>query len=142
MAAAATTRQATTDEFGAFKVTEVPVGPLHLFVDGSPLTDGDYPTLSYNVVTVSGVDNPMPMPIFMVKLNPDTKVFAGNEDVAVTLPELPGFELSIPAGSVTFPDSKKEGFISVTAVNANTVPMTPPNGTQPQVIVNFSVEGF
>ncbi len=137
-----TSRQATADASGKFTITEVPVGPVHLLVDGSTTTvEGEYPTLSYNLVTVSGVENPLPAPVYMVKLNTENAVFAGNEDVELTLPEVPGFKLEVPAGSVTFPDGSKEGFLSVTVVNSNKVPMAPPNGMQPQFIVTIQPTG-
>lgn len=137
-----TTRQAVTGADGKFTLTEAPVGPVHLVVDGSTIEgDGEYPTLSYNIVTVSGVDNPLNAPVYMVKLNTASKQYAGLEDVAITLDEIPGFKLEIPAGSVTFPDGSKEGYVSVTVVNSSKVPMAPPNGMQPQFIVTIQPTG-
>lgn len=137
-----TTRQAVAEQSGQFKITNVPVGPVHLIADGSTATvDGEFPALSYNIVTVSGVDNPLAAPIYMVKLNTKNAVYAGLKDVEVTLDEVPGFKLEIPKGSVTFPDGSKEGQISVTAVNANKIPMAPPNGMQPQFIVTIQPTG-
>lgn len=137
-----TTRQAVADARGAFKIDQVPVGPVHLLIDGSTATaEGEYPTLSQNIVTVSGVDNPLAAPIYLVKLNTENSVYAGLEDVEITLAEVPGFKLEIAAGSVTFPDGSKEGNISVTTVNASKVPMAPPNGMQPQFIVTIQPAG-
>ena len=137
-----TTRQAIVDEEGRFTITEAPVGPVHLIVDGSTTTvEGEYPALSYNLVTVSGAKNPMAAPIYMVKLNTENAVWAGEEDVALTLPEVPGFKLEVPAGSVTFPDGSREGMVSVTVVNSSKVPMAPPNGMQPQFIVTIQPTG-
>ena len=137
-----TTRQAVVDAKGQFTIQNVPVGPVHLIADGSTATvDGEFPSLSYNIVTVSGVNNPLASPIYMVKLNTLNAVYAGLKDVEVTLDEVPGFKLEIPKGSVTFPDGSKEGRISVTAVNANKIPMAPPNGMQPQFIVTIQPTG-
>lgn len=137
-----TTRQAKTDAEGIFKITEAPVGPVHLIIDGSTTTaEGEYPTLTQNIVTVSGVDNPLAAPVYMVKLNTDNAVWAGKEDVAITLPEVPGFKLEIEKDSVTFPDGSREGQVSVTTVNASKVPMAPPNGMQPQFIVTIQPTG-
>ncbi len=77
----------------------------------------------------------------MVKLDTANAVTVGDEDVEYTVPELPGFKLSVKAGSVTFPDGSKSGQLSVTAVNANKVPMPPPNGMQPQFIVTIQPAG-
>ncbi len=137
-----TTRQAVADAQGQFTITQAPVGPVHLIVDGSTTTvAGEYPNLSYNIVTVSGVENPLSAPIYMVKLNQQNAKYAGLEDVEVTLDEVPGFKLTVPAGSVTFPDGSREGWISVTVVNAAKVPMAPPNGMQPQLIVTIQPTG-
>lgn len=137
-----TTRQAVADSAGQFEITEVPVGPVHLLADGSTATvEGEWPTLSYNLVTVAGAVNPLPAPIYIVKLDTENAVTVGDEDVEYTLPEIPGFKLTVKAGSVTFPDGSKSGQISVTTVNANKVPMPPPNGMQPQFIVTIQPAG-
>lgn len=137
-----TTRQAKTNAQGVFKITEAPVGPVHLVIDGSTTTaEGEYPTLSQNIVTVSGVDNPLAAPVYMVKLNTESAVWAGKEDVEVTLKDVPGFKLEVAKDSVTFPDGSREGQVSVTAVNSSKVPMAPPNGMQPQFIVTIQPTG-
>jgi len=136
------TRQAVSDEQGQFTITETPVGPVHLLVEGSTTSVvGEWPSLSYNLVTVPGADNPLPAPIFLVKIDTENAVFVGREDKVVTHPELPGFELKVKAGSVTFPDGSKEGNLSITRVNANKIPMPPPNGMQPQLIVTIQPHG-
>jgi RHS repeat-associated protein len=137
-----TTRQGIADAEGQFVITEAPVGPVHLLVDGSTTTaTGDYPTLSYNLVTVAGVDNPLNAPIYLVALNTANARQVGDEDIEFTLPEVPGFKLEVAAGSVTFPDGAKSGLLSVTPVNANKIPMAPPNGMQPQFIVTIQPAG-
>ncbi|MBR9911258.1 MAG: hypothetical protein GYB33_12995 [Gammaproteobacteria bacterium] len=135
-------RQAVTDDEGQFEITEAPIGPVHLIADGSTATvEGEFPSLSYNIVTVAGVDNPLSAPIYMIKLDTDGAVYAGPEDVALTLSSYPGFKLEIARNSVTFPDGSKEGLISVTPVNAAKVPMAPPNGMQPRFIVTIQPTG-
>lgn len=137
-----TDRTAFTDQQGQFTITQAPVGPVHLIVDGSTTTAfGEYPTLSYHIVTVSGVDNPISGPVYMVKLDTDNGVYAGKEDVVLTLDNFPGFKLEIAKDSVTFPDGSREGIVSVTSVNASKVPMAPPNGMQPQFIVTIQPVG-
>jgi len=135
-------RQAVTDAQGQFEITEVPVGPVHLIADGSTTTiEGEFPSLSYNLVTISGVDNPLSAPIYMVKIDTENAVYAGLEDASLELDEFPGFKLEISKGSVTFPDGSKEGLISATPVNSSKVPMAPPNGMQPQFIVTIQPTG-
>ncbi|MCQ8186487.1 carboxypeptidase-like regulatory domain-containing protein [Parvularcula maris] len=135
-------RQAVADAEGQFEITGAPVGPVHLIADGSTATvDGEWPNLSYNIVTVSGAVNPLPAPIYMVKLDTENAQMVGLEKVEYTLDEVPGFKLTVEEGSVTFPDGAKSGLLSVTPVNANKVPMAPPNGMQPQLIVTIQPAG-
>ena len=137
-----TDRTATTNQQGRFNIEQAPVGPVHIIVDGSTATVlGEFPALSYHLVTVSGVDNPMSAPVYMVKLDTENGVMAGKEDVVLTLDNFPGFKLEIAKDSVTFPDGSREGIVSVTSVNASKVPMAPPNGMQPQFIVTIQPVG-
>jgi hypothetical protein len=106
--------------------------------DGSTASGpGEYPSLSYNLVTVPGVDNPLSAPIYMVRLDTEHAVLAGPTDVALELPGYPGFKLEIAKDGVTFPDGSRTGLVSVTSVNSSAVPMVPPNGMQPQFIVSI-----
>lgn len=137
-----TGRQDVTDAQGQFKIEQVPIGPVHLVADGSTATaEGEFPTLSYNIVTIPGVDNPLSAPIYMVKLNTEEAALAGPTDVVLTLASNPGFKLEIARNSVTFPNGDREGLISVTSVNSSKVPMAPPNGMQPQFIVTIQPAG-
>jgi len=137
-----TSRQAKSDWQGRFEITEAPVGPVHLVADGSTATvPGEFPSLAYNIVTVAGVENPLAAPIYMVKVDTENAVYAGKEDVELTLDKFPGFKLEIAKDSVTFPDGKREGYVSATAVNASKIPMAPPNGMQPQFIVTIQPTG-
>lgn len=136
------TRQAIADEQGQFTITEAPVGPVHLIAEGSTTSrSGEWPSLSYNIVTVPGVDNPLNSPIYLVEIDTENAVLVGAQDVIVTHPNIPGFKLDVKAGSVTFPDGSKEGNLSITQVNSNKIPMPPPNGMQPQLIVTIQPHG-
>ncbi len=137
-----TSRSAVVDAAGLFTIAQAPVGPVHLIADGSTAVDGrEYPSLAYDIVTVSGVNNTLPAPIYMVPLNTADSVYAGPEDVVLVLPQYPGFALKIFKDSVTFPDGAREGFVSVTPVNASKVPMPPPNGMQPNFIITVQPAG-
>ena len=55
-------------------------------VDGSTIEgSAEYPTLSYNLVTVSGVENPLTAPVYMVKLNTASMKYAGREALSATM---------------------------------------------------------
>lgn len=83
---------------------------------------GEWPTLSYNIVTVAGAENPLPSPIYLVELDTERAVLVGRKDKELTLPEMPGFNLTVKASSVTFPNGAREGYLPVTPVNASKVP--------------------
>jgi len=136
------TRQGVTDDEGQFTIVQAPVGPVHLLVEGSTTSrEGEWPSLSYNIVTVPGVENPLASPVYLVEIDTENAVTVGTQDQTLTLPEFPGFALDVAAGSVTFPDGTKSGDLSVTVVNANKIPMVPPNGIQPQLIVTIQPHG-
>jgi hypothetical protein len=135
-------RQGVTNEVGQFVITEAPVGPVHLLVEGSTTTRaGEWPSLSFNIVTVPGVNNPLVSPVYLVELDTKNAVLIGAEDALVIHPDLPGFELEVKKGSVTFADGSKEGYASVTMVNSNKVPMVPTNGMQPQFVFTIQPHG-
>ena len=102
---------------------------------------GEWPSLPFNLVAVAGAENPLPAPVHLVRLDTDNAVWVGEQDAVITLKAVPGFKLEVKAGSVTFPDGKKSGKLSVTPVNADKVPMPPPNGMQPQFIVTIQPAG-
>lgn len=134
-------RVTTTNEQGQFTITEAPVGPVHLFVDGSTTTaEGEWPTLSFDIVTVPGAENPMAAPIYLVKLA-EKAVLAGEQDVEITIDEVPGFKLEVKANSVTFPDGSKTGYLSATPVNFHKLPMAPPDGSLPRFVVTVQPSG-
>lgn len=138
-----TTRQGVTDSEGIFTITSAPVGPIHLLADGSTATiPGEYPTLGFELINISGQDNTLGMPIYLLALDiTSAATVGGAEDVLYTLDEVPGFSLMVKAGSVTFPDGSTEGQISVTQVHADKIPMTPPNGMQPRFIITIQPPG-
>lgn len=140
-----TTREAKTDTNGQFIINSVPVGPVHLIADGS--TGGnpgilEYPTLMYELTTIAGADNTVGMPIYLVPIDlSNAKQVGGNEDVTYTIPDVPGFSFTVKANSVTFPDGRKQGYISLTQVHADKVPMVPQIGQQPNFIVTIQPPG-
>jgi len=133
-----------TNSNGQFQLDRVPVGPIHLFVDGSTVTstNGEYPTLSFNSVMVQGINNTLPQPIYMVRLTEtDIAQVSLTQGGILTMQDFPGWKLEVSPGAATFPNGAKEGVISATVVNADKVPMTPPNGLQPQLVVTIQPSG-
>lgn len=94
------------------------------------------------MITISGHDNTVGMPVYLPELNPANRVCV-NETTGgtVTIPEAPGFALTIAPCSATFPGGSRSGCVSVTPVNMDKVPMSPGFGQQPRFIVTIQPVG-
>jgi len=128
---------------GQFTIPQAPVGYVKLIVDGSTaLRPGTWPTLEYAMYTISGADNTLEMPIHILPLDVRRGLFVDETTGGtLTIPELPGFSLTIKPGSATFPGGGRTGIVSVTMVHADKVPMSPGFGQQPRFIVTIQPPG-
>lgn len=132
-----------TDDAGQFTIAPAPVGRVDLWIVGSTTTRaGEWPSLPYELVTVPGEDNTVGMPIYL----PELDVAHGlqvdeTHGGTIAPPDLPGFALTIAPGSATFLDGTRSGFITVTAVHPDKIPMVPQFGQQPRVIVTIQPAG-
>lgn len=128
---------------GTFLIPSAPVGSFKLMADGSTATNSvSYPTLEYDIVTVAGNDNTVGMPIYLPALDTVNKLCVdATHGGTLTLPQVPGFSLSVPPGTATFPGGSNQGCISVTPVNGDKVPMAPGFGQQPRFIVTIQPVG-
>lgn len=132
-----------TDAQGQFVMKPVPVGVFKLMTDGGTTTrPGTWPTLDFDMITVPGQNNTLGMPIFLPELNPTNRVCV-NETTGgtLTLPDVPGFALTIAPGSATFPGGSRSGCVSVTPVHMDKVPMAPGFGQQPRFVVTIQPVG-
>jgi glucodextranase-like protein len=132
-----------TDAKGTFLIQPAPVGFFKLMADGTtaagPLS---YPTLEYDIVTVSGNDNTVGMPIYLPALDTVNKLCVDEtHGGTLTLPQVPGFALTVLPGSATFPGGARQGCVTVTPVNGDKVPMEPGFGQQPRFIVTIQPVG-
>jgi hypothetical protein len=132
-----------SDLQGQFVLKGVPVGTVKLKADGSTAARaGTWPTLEYQLVTVSGQNNTLGMPVYLLPLDiPHGLQVDETHGGTLTLPDVPGFSLTVAPGSVTFPDGGKSGLVSVTLVHADKVPMTPNFGQQPLFIISIQPAG-
>jgi len=132
-----------TDATGAFLISQAPVGYFKLMADGSTAPGpNSYPTLEYDLVTVAGQNNTVGTPIYLKALDTVNKLCVdANHGGVLTVPDQPGFSLTVAAGSATFPGGSKTGCISVTQVNGDKVPMAPGFGQQPRFIVTIQPVG-
>ena len=132
-----------TNAQGAFLIPQAPVGYFKLMADGTTaISNNSYPTIEYDIVTVAGQNNTVGTPIYLVALDAVNKLCVdATHGGTLTLPQSPGFALTVLPGSATFPGGSKTGCISVTPVNGDKVPMSPGFGQQPRFIVTIQPVG-
>jgi hypothetical protein len=129
-----TTRAAVTDQQGQFAISRAPVGAIRLVVDaqnrGYP---GEWHALTFNMVTVAGRDTSLDRPIYMVQVDSDSAAMAGgDQDVTLYLKDFPGAYLTVYAHSVRNDQGQPvTNRVTWTQVNAERIPMAPPQGSQP-----------
>jgi hypothetical protein len=140
---AGTALTTTSDPQGLFQLTGVPAGTLQLIVDGSTVpTPGSWPQLEFNLTPVPGRNNALRMPVYLLPLDLQNGLAVDEtHGGTLTLPQLPGFALTIQPGSVTFPGGGHSGTVSVTVVHSDKVPMVPNFGQQPRLIVTIQPAG-
>jgi len=133
----------TADAEGQFSLVGVPVGDVMLHADATTATrPGTWASLTYDLHTVAGIDNRLVKPIYILPLDlANGKIAGGPEDVTIEVPEVPGFSLTVLAGSATFPDGSKTGLVSVTSVHPDKIPRAPGFGMQPRFIVTIQPAG-
>ena len=133
-----------TDENGTFLIQPAPIGFFKLMADGTTVAPerGTFPTLDYDIVTVAGQNNTLGMPVFLPALDVSNKLCVDETTGGIlTLPEVPGFSLTVAANSATFPGGARAGCVTVSTVNADKVPMAPGFGQQPRFIVTIQPVG-
>ncbi len=132
-----------TDARGYFSIHPAPVGVYKLMADGTTATrPGPFPTLEYDLTTVSGQNNTVGLPIYLPQLLPGNQLCVSpTVGGTLTIPQAPGFALNIAAGSAMFPGGSRSGCVSVTPVNMDKVPMVPGFGQQPRFIVTIQPVG-
>jgi Glucodextranase, domain B len=134
---------AQANDQGQFTIAGAPVGYVKLFIDGSTARRaGTWPMLEYAMYTIPGANNTLDQPVHILPLDVRRGLFVDETTGGtLTLPELPGFKLTVKPGSVTFPGGSRTGTVSVTLVHADKIPMTPGFGQQPRFIVTIQPPG-
>jgi hypothetical protein len=132
----------TTLANGQFTVQNAPVGAFKLMADGSTAPNGPWPTLEFDVVTVAGQTIDVGLPIYLPVLDAVNRLCV-NETTGgtLTLPQVPGFSLTIEPGAATFAGGARSGCVSVTPVNGDKVPMSPGFGQQPRFVITIQPVG-
>ena len=126
------TRETVTDRQGLFTFTQAPVGTVHLVLDGSTSSrEGEWPHLMFELVTISGQENSVGMPIYFPKVDYEGGKIAGEDKtVVIGMRDVAGAEVIIEPNSMTFPDGEKSGRVMFTQVQTDKVPMPAPNGSR------------
>jgi hypothetical protein len=128
---------------GYFEIPGAPVGVFKLLADGTTVPGAKkYPTLEFDITTVAGQNNTIGMPVYLPALDTQNQLCVDeNNGGTLTLPDVPGFALTVAPGSATFPGGSKRGCVSVTPVNIDKVPMAPGFGQQPRFVVTIQPVG-
>jgi len=136
--------QALTDNEGQFAIPGAPVGLIHLVVDGTTTTrPGIWPVLGFDLPAVSGQDNTIGMPVFLLPLDTSrARVVGGPEEVTLSMAEVPGFAVTVLPNSVTCPDGSAQCAAMVTQVHRDKVPMPPPKGAAPRLVLTVQPPGI
>jgi Glucodextranase, domain B/Carboxypeptidase regulatory-like domain len=138
-----TTSTTVTDAQGQFSFANAPVGYAKLIVDGTTAQrPGTWPTLEFVMYTNAGQDNTIGMPIYILPIQVTSGIqVTETTGGTLTIPELPGFSLTVAPGSALFPNGSRAGTVSATLVHTDKVPMTPGFGQQPRFIVTIQPPG-
>lgn len=132
-----------TNAQGQFVIQPAPVGVFKLMADGGTAQrPGDWPTLEYDMVTVPGQNNTVGLPIYLPELLTGNRLCVSpTTGGTLTIPQAPGFSLTVAPGSAIFPGGSRTGCLSVTPVNMDKVPMVPGFGQQPRFVVTIQPVG-
>jgi hypothetical protein len=132
-----------TDAAGQFVLHAAPVGYVKLIIDGTTAQrPGTWPTLEFVLHTLPGTDNDVGMPIYLLPIEVERGIQVDERTGGtLTVPELPGFSLTIAPGSALFPNGSRAGTVSATLVHNDKVPMVPGFGQQPKFIVTIQPTG-
>jgi hypothetical protein len=137
-----TDRSAVTDATGRFLITNVPPGAQRLLIDGSGIVDSQgriFPGLEFDLNVIGGVENSLPMPIYLPPLSTDPQSVARITDpvaspITLQIPGIPQATLTLLAGTIVSnhngPASAGNPItVRLSRVNNDRVPMPPPNGS-------------
>lgn len=139
----------TSNLDGTFRFTAVnAAGPADLFVDGTTafhiggaggldVPPGSFPSLHYETIVTPNVDNHLPTPVLLPRLNPNNDVlFDNSQDVELTMEGVEGLRFIVTAGSMTLadgtvPEPGNPATLSINQVHQDDVPMPMPDGAGP-----------
>jgi RHS repeat-associated protein len=141
------TASVLTDAAGNFFFSNIPAGDQVLLLDGTPATTDAvaYPIdLPVQVHLEAGVSNRLPYPIYLHEIDTThVTLLNSSQEVIVTDPEIPHFELRIPTGvQIIGWDGQPNTKISVTAVPIDRLPLPPPSLSPGQAVMTVYMFHF
>ena len=138
-----TNLSALTNAQGQFTIANAPVGDIVLYINGGTSTSSfTFPTLSFQMATIPGVNNTLGHPVYLPALDTsNSQVVGGDQPVQLTMTGVPGLVYTVAPNSVTFPDGSHVGTLTLSQVHGDRVPMAPPNGTAPRLVGTLQPAG-
>jgi RHS repeat-associated protein len=133
----------TTDDAGNFFVTGVPTGTQTILIDGSTANQPgiEYSTIPVTVNIQAGVVNSLEfMPYITAHPTVELIPITPSQDTVLTHPEIPGFEMTIPAGvDIIGWDGQANTEVGVIEVPIDRTPLPPlPANVNSRVVYLFS----
>ncbi|TAJ96319.1 MAG: hypothetical protein EPO39_20255, partial [Candidatus Manganitrophaceae bacterium] len=141
------TNSVLTDAAGNFFFSNIPAGDQVLLIDGTPAATDTvaYPIdLPVQVHLQEGVSNRPPYPIYLHEIDTThVTLLNSSQEVIVTDPDIPHFELRIPAGvQIIGWDGQPNTKVSVTAVPIDRLPLPPPSLSPGQAVMTVYMFHF
>lgn len=125
----------STDEQGRFAFTGVVPGLNTILVDPADVADGPFPSLSFDLLAIAGRENKLPRAIYLPKLDKGSAITVDDKTGGTLhMADVTGVELVIAPGSATFLDGSKSGQLTLSQVNNERIPMSPPGGVSLMVV--------
>ncbi len=127
---------------GEFRIDNIPAGRRVVLMDGSTAIEpgSHYPTIPISVDIVPNTVNPLPFqPYLHRQKNYNFASIDPGRDTILKDPEVPGFEMRIPAGvNITGWDGKRNLRVSVRTVPTDRLPIKPlPKGVFARTVYMF-----
>ncbi|MBA3845450.1 MAG: phosphatase PAP2 family protein [Planctomycetes bacterium] len=136
---------AVSDAHGAFRIRGAPAGHRHLSINGTTANAGRirYPTIGFEVDLALGAEIRLPMPIYLPRMDLANEALAGDDaEVILPLPGVNGAEIVIaPRSTIRADGTRGPVWMYTSPVNAQAVPMPPPNGFMPPIAATLQPSG-
>lgn len=145
--------EAFTGKDGSFTIADVLQGGHHVAILGSsandPINNMFFPDIEFAIEAISGVDNTLDQIVVLPFLdNANAQLTGGDDDVILTMSDVPGFSIKVFANSTFIRDPNTDELVqepvtlSSSQVKLDKVPMAPPQGSVPLVVGTIQPAGI